>query len=155
MIRRLYQLLLCALLTVAPLMNNAQADVSILQELNFGTWIVTKNIGLQYVTVNTNGSYSNSADMIMLSPPQQGVYTIDSLNLSDTIVSVSVTLLAPMSSGGGQVFVVDNFVVDHPPTTTPGGTATISLGARARASGNNQPYPDGTYNGTLQIDFNF
>lgn len=155
MIKRFKLLLLTTLFTCAAIMHNAHADVTVLQELDFGEWIVTRNFGLQYVTVNTNGSYTNSTNMIMLSPPQPGVYTVDSLSVNDTIIMVSVTMLSPMSRGAGDIFEVDNFSVSHPPTTTPTGTATITLGARARASGNSQPYPDGTYNGTLQINFHF
>jgi len=132
----------------------AHAAVLVLQELHFGEWLIKNNIGFQTVTVNTDGSYSSTPDMIMLSPPTQGIYVIDGLNPSSVITSVNVTMLTPMSNGSGEDFTTDSFTTISPDTDA-GGQTTITLGARARSSGNSLPYTDGVHTGTLQIVINF
>ena len=134
--------------------NTAHAAVIVLQELNFGEWLIKSNIGVQSVTVQTDGSYSNTADMIMLLPPTQGIYVIDGLNPSSVIASVNVTMLTPLSNGSGEDFTADTFTTISPDTDA-GGQPTITLGARARSSGNGLSYTDGVHNGTLEIVINF
>lgn len=129
----------------------ARADINELQPLNLGRWVVTRNNTQYHITVNTDGSYSNSSQLIMLDPPQPGIYQINDLTPSSPINSVTATVLTPLS-GDGQSFALDNFQVLAPPATDGAGEATVTLGLRARTSGNGQGYSDTTYNGTLQID---
>lgn len=140
--------LLC-IMTTYP----ACADIAVLQELDFGTWVVTNNAAPRNVTVATDGSYSNSAQMIMLNPPQEGVYQIDGLPPGGVIINVTVTMTQAMQFGG-QSFTLDNFDVVAPDPDGNGETV-LTLGARASTSGGGIGYPDGTYNGQLLIDINF
>ena len=134
--------------------HGAQAAVLVLQELNFGEWLIKTNVGVQSVTVQTDGSYSNTPDMIMLLPPTEGIYVIDGLNPSSVITSVNVTMLTPLTNGSGEDFTVDTFTTISPDTDA-GGQTTITLGARARSSANGLPYTDGVHTGTVQIVINF
>jgi hypothetical protein len=128
----------------------AKADITELQPLRFGEWIVTNNDTVQTVTVNTDGSYNNSAGLIMLQAPQQGIYRIDGLPPFAIIMGFDIVMTEPMT-GAGNSFTMDSFQTTADPVDGSGET-TLSLGATARSSGNGQPYPDTTYNGELTID---
>lgn len=154
LLKIVFRILIIISIALTVNVNGAHAATLVLQELHFGEWLIKNNIGFQTVTVNTDGSYSNTPDMIMLSPPTEGIYVIDGLNPSSVITSVDVTMLTPTSSGSGEDFTVDSFTTLSPDTDA-GGQTTITLGARIRSSGNGLPYTDGVHTGTLQIDINF
>lgn len=145
----------CALTGVLILCNPlpALADINELQPLNLGRWVVTRNTSQFHITVNTDGSYSNSTQLIMIEPPQQGIYQVTDLPPFTPISSVTVSVFTPLA-GDGQSFTLDNFQAIAPPATDGAGETTITLGLRARTSGNGNGYSDTTYNGTLQIDIN-
>lgn len=144
----------CALTGVLILCNPlpALADINELQPLNLGRWVVTRNTSQFHITVNTDGSYSNSTQLIMIEPPQQGIYQVTDLPPFTPISSVSFTLVAPMSYGGQSV-TLDNFQYLIP-TTDGAGETQLTVGMRARTSGNSQGYEDGQYSGTLEVDIN-
>ena len=134
---------------------DCRAAVIEIQPLDFGRWLVAGNNGVQNITLQTDSSYSNSAGIIMLSPPQAGIFLISGLPISQIISSVTITMTQAMSSGAGEVFTMDNFTYDAPPSTDGSGEATITIGARARTSGNGNPYANDVFNGDLEITFNF
>lgn len=129
----------------------AHADLNELQPLNFGRWIITENDASYEIVVQTNGNYANSPQLIMLSPPQQGIYQITELPSYAEILAVNITLVQSMEGAGSEDFTLDNFQVLCP-NADEGGTTTLTLGARARTSGSGGNYEDSTYNGTLNID---
>ncbi|MGZ9109228.1 MAG: hypothetical protein ACXW4B_10470 [Micavibrio sp.] len=132
----------------------AQAAVTEIQALDFGEWVVAGNDAVDNITVQTDGSFASSPGLIMLSPPQEGIFLFDGLPPSSVINSVDVTMTQPMTMGGGEVFTLDNFTTIAP-DTDPAGETTITLGARARTSGNSNPYGNGLFTGQLEIDINF
>ncbi len=129
----------------------AMADMSEMQPLNFGRWIVIENNTPSQVTVQTNGSYSNSPQLIMLEPPQQGIYQVTDLPPFAQIIGIDVTMVQPMQGGVGEEFTLDNFQVISP-NADGAGMTTLTLGGRAQTSGSGNNYEDSTYNGTLEID---
>lgn len=152
---RLQTLLAGLMLFILLMPSSVQAQHSVIQALNFGEWVVTNNNSTQTATVQTNGSYSNSPAMILISPPEPGIYLISGLPTNMTIQSVDVTMLTPMQSMG-QSFTIDNFTTQLSSSNTgPSGETTLTLGARARSSANGIPYPDTTYTGDIMIVLNF
>ncbi len=132
----------------------AWAEIDEIQKLDFGRWIVTRNDSSYSVTVQTDGSYTHSPQLILLSPPEPGIYTISELPDNTIINSVVVTMIQTLQGSGGQVFTMDNFQTIYPPSTSPTGEAGITLGGRALTSGNGQGYGDGNYSGELRIQIN-
>lgn len=132
----------------------AHAGVTEIQALDFGEWIVAGNNSVDSVTVQTNGAYSSTAGIIMLSPPQEGMFLFDNLPTSSAINSVIITMTQPMTIGGGEVFTVDNFTTIAP-DTNPSGETIITIGARAVTSGNGNAYGNGVFTGQLEVDINF
>jgi hypothetical protein len=137
-------------LTVFPF--PCHADLDEIQALDFGRWAITSNSASYHITVQTDGSYSNSSQLVMLEPPQQGIYQVDGLPPNADILSVDVTMVQPLQ-GGGEEFTMDNFQVIAPDANGLGVT-TITLGARANTSGNGGSYSDGPYSGVLEIEIN-
>lgn len=133
----------------------AEAGVTVVQALSFGSWI-SKNNDAQYdITINTNGSYTfDAAGFIEIAAPQEGIFDIDGLPSSTAIASVTVTQTIPLSASG-ENFQMVSLQESHPATTTAGGTAEITVGGTARTSGNTNAYGDFTYNGQLEIQINF
>jgi len=128
----------------------AKANITEVQPLRFGEWIVANNDTEQTVTINTDGSYTNSAGLIMIQNPQHGIYRIDSLPPFAIIMGFDIVMTEPMT-GLSNSFTMDNFQTSADPVDGNGET-TLRLGATARSSGDGQPYPDATYNGELTID---
>lgn len=143
------------MLVVFSIPARADLPVTTLQTLDFGKWIIAGNRSPGYITVQTNGSYNSSGNVIMLEPPQYGIFRIGDLPVNSTIASITVTTFdALSSSGGGEDFVMDNFSTEATNTDINGET-TVKLGMTLRTSGNSQPYNEGDFNGTVQLEFNF
>lgn len=117
---------------------------------DFGRWVITDNSAQHTITVNANGSYSNSPELLPLTSPQPGIYTVTGLPSFATINNVMISMVSPVSGPGGQVFTMDNFTYICPNANFDGET-DLTIGARARMSGNNQPYANGAYQGQLNV----
>lgn len=131
----------------------AQTALSESQPLTFGTWAVTNNSSSHSITVETNGSYTHSPDLLMITPPQEGVYQITGLPSEAAINSVTVTMTQALEFGGSEDFTMDDFDTIAPNADINGETV-ITLGATAYTSGNSNPYSDGSYSGELSIQIN-
>ena len=132
----------------------AQADITELQKLRFGTWSITNNNSPHSITVAPNGSYNKSSSaLIMISPPQPGLYRVTGLPPFTAVGSVNITMNQPMQSGVGPNFILENFTTAIPNTDAAGDT-TLTLGATAKTSGTSQGYGDDTYAGELHIEIN-
>ena len=143
--------LVCSYLGAVP----AYAAIIENQPLNFGTWAITNNTGIKFITVNPDGSFASSPGVVnILVPPTQGIYRVDSLPPFTAINSVTGTMLAPMS-GGNQDFNLDTFQIIYDPVTNASGEINITLGVSAKTTGTGVPYDDATYNGTIQLDINY
>lgn len=126
-----------------------------IQPLDFGEWAITNNTAINHITVNPDGSFSSSPSLInIIQPPQEGLYRVDSLPPSTAILSVNVTMIAPLT-GGNQPFTMDTFQVIHDPMTNVSGEVNITLGASAKTNGSTVPYDDAVYTGTLQLEINY
>jgi len=134
--------------------STALADITENRALYFGEWMVTDNDAQHSITVNTDGTYSSSPELIMITPPEEGLYDVDGLLPGTIINGVTVLMTDPLRLGGGQTFTMDNFDTIAPDADINGET-TVTLGARARTSGNGLNYADGRYDGTLTIELHY
>jgi hypothetical protein len=137
------------------LQKAAFADVTVIQELDFGQFIVKNNDAQHDITINPGGVYSFSgAGLVEISPPEDGIYDIDGLPPNSVITSINITQLNPLQGVTGEVFQMVNMQSSFS-STNGSGVARIGIGGTARTSGNGNPYADQTYNGILQIQINF
>ena len=148
-------LFLCVLCAFVCAANVAYGAVTTIQAFSFGSFVVKKNDAQYDITINTNSTYSfDSGGYIEISNPTEGIYDITGLPPSTAIVSVVVTQVTPLSFSGKN-FQMLSFQETHPGSTDPAGVARIEVGGTARSSGDMTAYPDGTYNGQVQIQINF
>lgn len=131
----------------------AQTELFETQALEFGEWVITDNSTSHSITVETDGSYTHSPDLIMLDPPQQGIYQITGLPNNAIINSVTVIMTQPLEGGGSESFTMDDFDAIAPNADVNGETV-VTLGATAYTSGNNNAYGDGDYSGELSLQIN-
>lgn len=131
-----------------------RADVTTIQPLNFGEFIVRNNDVQHTLTVNPNGTYMFSPGFVEIVQPQPGIYDIDGLPLNMAIASVVVTQLQPLT-GAGNSFDMNTFQVTYPPSTDGAGVARFTIGATVETTGSGVAYPNLTYTGDLQIQINF
>ncbi len=137
--------------------NVAQASVTVIQSLDFGSYIVKRNDAQYDITVNHGGvvSYS-STGFVQISGGQPGIYDIDGLPANSVINSVVMTQIDPLQGVTGEVFQLVNFdYMLHSGSTSAGGVVRLSLGATARTSGNGNPYASQNFLGVIQIQINF
>lgn len=132
--------------------KNVYAGTTVTQALNFGEWAVYNNDSAYEVTISTDGSYSyNASGFIMISPPEKGIFIIDSLTANAAVQSVSISQTSPMMYIGNS-FQMNTFQKAHASTVASDGTLTITVGGTAISSGTTASYPDGMYSGTLFIE---
>lgn len=120
----------------------------------FGRWVITDNTSNHTITVDANGSYSHSPELIPLLNPQPGTYIVTGLPSFAVINNVMITPASTITGPGGQVFTMDNFTFICPNANFDGET-NLTIGARARMSGNGQPYANGAYQGQLNVVIDF
>lgn len=146
-----------AAFTVASLLcgfsSAAFAQVSTLQELNFGEFISTRNDAQYSITVNLDGSYSfSSGAFYEISAPSIGIYEFTGLAPSANVTNITITQTSPLISSGATSFQMINFQTFSLPVTTLLGTLEVRVAGTARTSGNGLLYPDRTYTGGINID---
>ena len=141
---------------LALLAAEARAGITTIQALSFGNYVVANNNSVQTVTVSLSGNVTASSGLLEITPTaQQGIYDIDGLPANMAISSITVTALGPLAGPtGGNQFSLGSFQTSFG-STDGAGVARIRLGATASTTGNGNPYPDQTYTGSIQLDFNF
>ena len=138
----------------APPLPAAHAAVLEIQALYFGEWIVRNNNAAHSITVSHTGVYGADPGFIEIQGATNGIYQISGLPSNGVILSITVSQVMPLAGGGGPVFNMDNFsTLAADPDIN--GITTLYVGARATSTGDSIPYPDDTYSGVLQVDFNF
>lgn len=148
----LSSLLFVCILFCASCVN---AQVTTIQAMDFGNFI-SRNNNFQFaITLNPDGTFSfDSAGFFVISAPQQGIYDIFTSQVNATIVSVDVQQSEPLTAPGGA-FTLSNFQAVHSGITDGAGIARVMIGATARTTGTGLPYPDQTYDGSIDIEVNF
>lgn len=144
------------LLSIGGFAGSALAQsINTIQDLTFGEAVLTDNSSQREILLSEDGSFTNDPEYLFVTTPEPGIYQVVGQTPSRTITSVTVTVNT-QPSGGGRQFIIDNFDVDHPPSTDPAGEATIRVGARFRSTGDGTTYPvQTTFNGNLQITVNY
>lgn len=152
---QILKLTLIVFYACAVMASAAHADPVTIQKLNFGRLLLKKNNSAQNITLNTDGSYTTTSEIIVLEAPEVGIYQIDGLNPNATISSVTVNVTSPLQCGcSSEQYFLDNFNVIAPPTNGAGVT-TVTIGGRARTLGNGNAYGSGLYEGEISLSFNY
>jgi Domain of unknown function (DUF4402) len=136
------------------------------QQLNFGTIGMRNTPGAKTVTVEPDGDVVYGTDVIAGTPrAQPGRYRITGLapnmtmtfgvSMPPTDGGYEVDNATGLSNGPNTDFVIDTFTATtNTPSTSPTGEIMLYVGATLRIA-NGGTYGNGTYNGTLDITFNY
>lgn len=116
-------------------------NITVTQELSFGEGIVTDNSIQQSLTMEFDGDYTADPGILLVTPPQPGIYLLEGVIPFTAISNVTVTVDQQMN-GPGEGFTIDNFDINYPPNVDANGEAVIRLGARMRTSGNSNAYSE-------------
>ena len=129
--------------------------LTVVEELDFGQAVVTDNSSQYSVNIQANGNYSADSVFIFLQVPSEGVYQFDGLPVSTAISNISITVDQQMI-GPGEDFIIDNFDIDAPSSTSPIGELEVRLGARMRTTGSSQQYlHNSDYDSVLTITITY
>ncbi len=151
--RVILTLLLCMLPGFAQAFTVTEVD-----DLRFGELITRNPAAVGRVTVAADGSFSNNAEIIVVSLGQRARYSISGAPLS-TVFTVTIdanTNVTRTLGGTTGLFTVDNFTIFPAVlTSTPAGTGSFFIGARVNTQGGGTAYLDGAYDGTYDFTVNF
>jgi hypothetical protein len=146
--------LLAAGLVYGAAYNTYAATSDEVTPLFFGHWIVANNASARNITLNPDGSFSSSPELIQLQAPVVGVYDISGLPDGE-IIEIEATQLTPLiGSGGGEVWSTQpSFWVEPDTTTVTGGEVRVNVGGVVSTSGNGDMYTNDNYEGDVTLTF--
>ncbi|MDB2683061.1 hypothetical protein N9Z27_02280 [Alphaproteobacteria bacterium] len=139
---KISHILIVAFITLFSINPALGQTVTQTRALSFGTGVITNNSAQHEILLNADGSFSNDPEIIFETNPITGIYQLTGANPSETLninIVVDQQLLGP-----GTDFIIDNFDIDAPATTSISGGATIILGARMRTTGDSSAYANST-----------
>jgi hypothetical protein len=123
-----------------------------IQPISFGAMMITGAYP-QHITINADGSESDSGGFRPLQAVRNGVYQVEQLP-SATSFTVSVADTTMVGQGTTQ-FDITDFSFDSPSYSADGaGNATIKIGATLRLV-NGTTYSPGAYRGTYDLVLTF
>ena len=149
---RLFKAFIHIFLLTLLVNSSAYAGITILQPMRFGELVITNNDSMHTITINTDGSYSNSPSILIITAPQEGRYEIDGL-VPSSVITVTASQNMPLS-GGGNTFTLKNFQVIHSNSDATG-VASVTLGGDAETTGSGMNYSDLTYNGSIDLEVTY
>jgi len=129
--------------------------VNTTQAINFGTWFIPGNAGAYSVTINTDGSSSNSPQLVRVRSPQKGIYVLGDLPINTVINSLDFSQGQALTTAGGEVFTMTSFQSDSPLVTDGVGDLPLVLGATVETSGNGSGYGRGVFTGQINVEINY
>lgn len=133
-----------------------QADAASLlenQPISFGTMGVIPTSASGQIMIDLAGVTTVSGAIISTSPAQLGNYTANGFG-RQTLVSVTVSQVSPLSTAGGPpgtTLSMSNFVFPEPTITNNQSKLIFDLGATLTTDGTIQDYVAGAYSGTILI----
>jgi hypothetical protein len=133
----------------------AAQSVQLINQFSFGTIAIRTNAAKERLVLNLNGTFTNSANILVISPPQRAEFLAVGFQPS-TALSLSIVPieLSEDGQGNGKKFNV-GFVYLSDISTDPTGSATILIGGTLETSGDGTPYSDRDYGGLAQLIVNY
>lgn len=137
--------------------TNAYATVTPIQELNFGTIVVTKNTSISSVQIDPVGNVQIIGGIAVIDEGNHAVYELSDLPVNRVIdVDVDVinsTMISDSSSE--ETFTFSLIRNEDTVRTNDSGVGILTFGGKIETSGNTSiRYTDTNYNSTIQITIN-
>lgn len=154
MIHRFYLLCTAITLIAATAPDCFAQTITPLQNMTFGLGVVRNNNAQHFVTVEPDGDFTHSSDIILINDPQEGIYELTG---ADALSAITVTATLNQNIlGPGQDFTLDNFNIDAPTSTDVNGEVVVNVGARMRTSGTSIDYnPSSSFTGSFVLTITY
>ncbi len=138
------------------LASSASAQIITLQQqFSFGTIAMRSNNAKERLVLNLNGTYSETANILVISAPQRAEFLATGFQPSTALsLSIQPIELSEDGQGTGKKFNV-GFVYSPNISTDPTGSVTIFIGGTLETSGDGTPYDDRQYAGTASLIVNY
>ncbi|GEM_PF-6663273 len=139
------------------LTGEAHAQLSAVEDsaLSFGTFSFVSMYDPVVITVDTANNVSSNSNVVVLSAPQRGEYTLTG-GTPNAAFSITTPPSVTISNGPSGEFTIDDFTISPSTSSFDGfGEARITVGARLQSSGGGTQYANGTYPGTLTITVSY
>lgn len=136
---------------LSPVRAHAGPTIEPITNLSFGSFGIARNNTVRSITVTPSGNATYSARMVEgRIAPKAGEYALEGLP-GDTILSITINDTTLNRIGGGSPpFALKNFT-HNSPTTSPGGSATLNVGATLETTGSGANYYSGSYTGSMDL----
>lgn len=145
-----------SLAVLCPVSEVSAQSISTTQALELGEAVLLDNTAVRAIVLDQDGSFTNDPEFVFVTNPVVGIYQLTGEAAFRPIASVTITVDQQMLGGGGHIFTIDSFDIDHPPSTNGAGEATIRVGARMQSSGTGSIYPTSTsFVGDLELSVNY
>ncbi|MBB1380190.1 MULTISPECIES: hypothetical protein [unclassified Pseudoalteromonas] len=135
---------------------SAVSQVTIFQQLNFGTVVVAKNERVSTLELLPNGRSSSTNDIHIIEGGEVAEVLIENfpprvqLIISDTVNDMPLT-----STSGGSSFILNKLLYRNDIVTNGLGTAEVHIGGLISTSGNNSDYFDEQFKSIIQITIEY
>lgn len=137
----------------------ARATVTLIDDLSFGTIVVTDNSVISDIIVSRTDQISVVNNIRVIDPGHAAEFALTDLpgNLE---IFTSAIITQPTTGNPPPAPVTEQFTISNPDIvasiiTNGSGFASIRVGATLSTSGNGGNYVDVQYQGTLQVTFNY
>lgn len=155
--RRIPRAFLCLALFVGVFASGPTAAqiITLQQQFSFGTIAMRSNGAKERLVLNLNGTYSATANIIVISTPQRAEFLATGFQPSTALsLSIQPIELSEDGQGTGKKFNV-GFVYSPNISTDPTGSVTIFIGGTLETSGDGTAYDDRQYAGTASLIVNY
>lgn len=133
----------------------AQATITTVTPLDFGTIVILDYFAVGRVTVFPSGLYSYNSNVLLHTPPQRGEYLVSGAP-ANTFYSITINPTTASLTGPGGPFTLDTLAITPAIlVTNAAGEQTIFLSGRLQTLGGGTSYGDGSYSSTILLTMNF
>ncbi|WDD99258.1 DUF4402 domain-containing protein [Thalassomonas actiniarum] len=137
----------------------AQATVTLIEDLSFGTIVVSDNSVVSDIIISRAGQTSIVNHIRVIEPGHPAEFALTdlpgNLEVFTSAVITQATTSNPPPAPATEQFTISSPDIVASVTTNGSGFALVRVGATLSTSGNGGNYVDVQYQGTLQVTFNY
>ena len=154
---RFVSLLLATFILVPGISISGTSCAQIVQQLQlftFGTIAIRSNAAIERLNLNLNGTFSSTANILVVSPPRRAEFLVSGLPASTALsLSIASIQLGDGSASSKKFDVVFVYLANMSTDST--GSVTISIGGSLKTSGDGTAYTDNAYGATASLIVNY
>lgn len=143
-------------ITALLFMPQVYAQVTMLEQLNFGKLVISSNQTASSLTLLPSNTNSFTNHITLLEKGHVGQLLLEGfpariqINVSDLVSEQSLN-----NTFGGPPLVLNRLIYNSPVLTNSLGTALLRVGGQISTTGDGRSYNDGNYNTTVEVEISF